>query len=149
MIDFMPRTLPPRLPDISAKTSPIMWSGSVISTDINGSSKQGYDSFKSCLINWEAAYLKMRGFLDLMLDHLPSKILTRVLTMGYPIKLPLIRLSLIASSIATKHSIGKLSKDLNISMMAPAALSLLFCRLLPVSYSSPSSFTLSETDCSF
>jgi hypothetical protein len=38
---------------------------------------------------------------------------------------------------------------LKISMVAPAAESLLFYRLFPVSYSSPSSLTLSETGYSF
>jgi len=149
MIDFMPKTLPPRLPDMSARTSPIIWSGNVISTDIKGSNRHGYDSFKSCFMSWEAACLNISGFRDLIFDHLPSIILTRVFTIGYPIRLPLIRLSSIASRIAITHSTGRLSNDLNISIVAPAAVSLLFYRLLPVSYSSPSSLTRSETGYKF
>ncbi len=93
--------------------------------------------------------MKISGFRDLIFDHLPSIILTLVFTIGYPIRLPLIRLSSIASLIAITHSIGRLSNDLKISIVAPAAVSFLFYRLLPVSYSSPSSLTLSETGYNF
>jgi len=54
-----------------------------------------------------------------------------------------------ASFIATLCSIGSESRDLYISIEAPAVISSLFLRALLFSYSSPSNFILSVTGSRF
>ena len=90
---LMPRIYPPLRPVTSWRTFPTKCSGRLISTLMNGSSKHGLDSATSCLISYDTHCLKMSGFLLLMLLHLPSTTLILVLTIGYPISVPLIMLS--------------------------------------------------------
>lgn len=109
---LIPNIYPPLLPVISLIKSPIIDSGIVNSTFIKGSSKQGLDLDKSSLTINTLLYWKIRGFLLLKFDHLPSSTVTLVFTIGNPKRPPLNKVSWIASLKAILCSIGRESSDL-------------------------------------